>query len=89
MYEVGAENVVQVIAFSTTGWVGDVGKQFTERWKSVFWTVNTSHCIELMLDKVANMGDVRRTLEKAKTILEVHPWSCDGIKPFARLDGWS
>lgn len=68
MYEVGAENVVQVIAFSTTGWVGDVGKQFMERWKSVFWTVNASHCIELLLDEVVNMGDVQRTLEKAKTI---------------------
>ncbi|MBA0720001.1 hypothetical protein Golax_007644, partial [Gossypium laxum] len=42
--------------------------EFMERWKSVFWTVNASHCIELMLDEVANMGDVRRTLEKAKTI---------------------
>lgn len=68
MYEVGAENVVQVIAFSTTGWVGDVGKQFMDQWKTVFWTVNASHCIELMLDKVANMGDVRRTSQKAKTI---------------------
>ncbi|XVF23267.1 hypothetical protein REPUB_Repub13aG0021800 [Reevesia pubescens] len=66
--EVGVENVVQIIAFSTIGWVGAVGKQFMDRWKTVFWTVNASHCIELMLDKIAMMSEIRGTLEKAKTI---------------------
>ncbi|GMI81961.1 hypothetical protein like AT3G13020 [Hibiscus trionum] len=66
--DVGVENVVQIIAFSTTGWVGAVGKQFMDRWKTMFWTVDASHCIELMLDKIASVGEIRGTLEKAKTI---------------------
>ncbi|XWS11656.1 hypothetical protein CRYUN_Cryun37aG0018000 [Craigia yunnanensis] len=66
--EVGVENVVQIIAFSTIGWVGAVGKEFMDRCKTVFWTVNASHCIELMLDRIAMMGEIRATLEKAKTI---------------------
>ncbi|EOY26199.1 HAT transposon superfamily protein, putative [Theobroma cacao] len=66
--DVGVENVVQIIAFSTEGWVGAVGKQFMGRSKTVFWTVNASHCIELMLDKIAMMGEIRGTLENARTI---------------------
>ncbi|KAK8581341.1 hypothetical protein V6N12_071569 [Hibiscus sabdariffa] len=66
--DVGVENVVQIIAFSTTGWVGAVGKQFMDRWKTLFWTVDASPCIELMLDKIASTGEIRGTLEKAKTI---------------------
>ncbi|XP_022714654.1 uncharacterized protein LOC111274345 [Durio zibethinus] len=68
--EVGVENVVQIIAFSTIGWVGAVGKQFIDRWKTVFWTVNASHCIELMLDKIAMMGEIEETLKKARTLLK-------------------
>ncbi|XVF86268.1 hypothetical protein PTKIN_Ptkin18bG0026800 [Pterospermum kingtungense] len=66
--EVGVENVVQIISFSTIGWVAAVGREVMDRWKTVFWTVNASHCIELMLDKIAMMGEIRGTLEKAKTI---------------------
>ncbi|XVE89018.1 hypothetical protein DITRI_Ditri19aG0116400 [Diplodiscus trichospermus] len=66
--EVGVENVVQIISFSTLGWVGAVGKEFMDRCKTVFWTVNASYCIELMLDKIAMMGEIRGTLEKAKAI---------------------
>ncbi|OMO73861.1 putative Zinc finger, BED-type [Corchorus olitorius] len=65
---VGAENVVQMIAFSTAGWAGAVGKQFEDRCKTVFWTVDASHCIELMLDKIAQMDEIRGTLETAKII---------------------
>ncbi|OMO83280.1 hypothetical protein CCACVL1_11461, partial [Corchorus capsularis] len=66
--EVGAENVVQMIAFSTAGWAGAVGKQFMDRCKTVLWTVDASHCIELMLDKIAQMDEIRGTLETAKSI---------------------
>lgn len=66
--EIGVENVVQIIAFSTIGCLGALGKEVMDRWKTVFWTVNASHCIELMLDKISKMGEIRVTLEKAKTI---------------------
>ncbi|GLU21905.1 hypothetical protein SLE2022_380170 [Rubroshorea leprosula] len=66
--EVGVENVVQIVAFSTTGWVGALGKQFMDRNRTVFWTLNASHCIELILEKIAMMDKIRETLSKAKII---------------------
>ncbi|XP_024460971.1 uncharacterized protein LOC112328187 isoform X2 [Populus trichocarpa] len=66
--EVGIDNVVQIVAFSTVGWVGAVGEQFMQRYWCVFWCVSASHCIELMLEKIGAMDSIRRTLEKAKII---------------------
>ncbi|KAF9678129.1 hypothetical protein SADUNF_Sadunf07G0002900 [Salix dunnii] len=66
--EVGIDNVVQIVAFSTVGWVGAVGEQFMQRYWCVFWCVSASHCIELMLEKIGAMDSIRRALEKAKII---------------------
>ncbi|KAK3206631.1 hypothetical protein Dsin_020677 [Dipteronia sinensis] len=66
--EVGVDNVVQIIASLTTGWMGRVGKQFMDRQRTVFWTVSASHCIELVLEKISMLDSVRGILDKAKTI---------------------
>lgn len=66
--EVGVDNVVQIVACSTAGWMGDVGKQFMERRRTVFWTVSVSNCIELMLEKIGTMDSVRGIIDKAKTV---------------------
>lgn len=66
--EVGVNNVVQIVACSTSGWMGDVGKQFMERRRTVFWTVSVFHCIALMLEKIGTIDFAREILEKAKTI---------------------
>lgn len=66
--EVGADNVVQIIASSTTGWMECVGKQFMESRGPVFWTVCASHCIELILEKMIEMEFVRQVLKEAKTL---------------------
>lgn len=66
--EVGVTNVVQIIACSTSGWMGDLGKQFMKRQRTVFWTVSASHCIELMLEKIGMLDSVQRVLDKTKTI---------------------
>ncbi|KAJ6678856.1 HAT TRANSPOSON SUPERFAMILY PROTEIN [Salix viminalis] len=66
--EVGIGNVVQIVAFSTVGWVGAVGEQFMQRYWCVFWCVSASHCIELMLEKIGAMDSIRIALEKAKII---------------------
>lgn len=60
--------MVQIIASSTTGWMGHVGKQFMERPSTVFWTVGASHCIEPVLEKISEMGHVWGILDRAKTI---------------------
>ncbi|KAF5466243.1 hypothetical protein F2P56_016188 [Juglans regia] len=66
--EIGVDNVVQVVACSTKGWVGDVGKQFMDKCKRVVWTVSASHCIELMLEKIGMIESIRGIITKAKTI---------------------
>ncbi|KAK6918119.1 Zinc finger, BED-type [Dillenia turbinata] len=66
--EVGFENVIQIVTDSTSDDMVAVGKQLREKHRSVFWTVSASHCIELMLDKIADMDLTRPILDKAKTI---------------------
>ncbi|OWM69466.1 hypothetical protein CDL15_Pgr013927 [Punica granatum] len=66
--EVGAQNVVQIIACSTAGWLGTMEKQFMEKCKTGFWTVSASHCVELMLEKMALMDSVQPVLEKAASL---------------------
>ena len=66
--EIGVDNIVQVVSYSTKGWVGDVGKQFMDRCKRVVWTVSASYCIELMLEKIGMTESIREVLTEAKTI---------------------
>uniref|UniRef100_A0A6P4AC26 uncharacterized protein LOC107428089 n=1 Tax=Ziziphus jujuba TaxID=326968 RepID=A0A6P4AC26_ZIZJJ len=66
--ELGVENVIQVVAYSTTGWLEALGKQFMDRCKGVFWTVSASHCIEIMLEKIGMIDSIRETLDKIKII---------------------
>ncbi|OWM69467.1 hypothetical protein CDL15_Pgr013928 [Punica granatum] len=66
--EVGAENVVQIVACTTKGWLGDVGKQFMNKGRTLFWTISASHCIELMLEEIGLMGSVKPVLDKATSL---------------------
>ncbi|KAK9923920.1 hypothetical protein M0R45_032317 [Rubus argutus] len=96
--DVGADNVVQIVADSTTGWVGALGKEFSRR-KGVFWAVSASHCIELMLEKIGRTTSTKGILDKAKIItkfiygheavlklLKKHTLGRDLIKP-SRIRG--
>lgn len=74
--DVGVQNVLQVISFSSSGWVEALGKQFMDRYRSIFWTLDASYCLELILDKMAIMDEIRETLGKAKVISKLihgHP----------------
>ncbi|MCL7051680.1 hypothetical protein MKW94_021792 [Papaver nudicaule] len=66
--EVGVQNVVQIITYTTAGSMRAVGKQMTAKYKSIFWTVCASHCIGLMLEKIGMLSTESRVLSKAKTI---------------------
>ncbi|XP_019055867.1 PREDICTED: uncharacterized protein LOC104612635 [Nelumbo nucifera] len=66
--EVGAENVVQVIAHTTSGCMETLGKQFMEKHRTIFWSVCASHCIDLMLEKIGMMDSIKRVLDRAKAI---------------------
>ncbi|KAI3901597.1 hypothetical protein MKW92_035339 [Papaver armeniacum] len=66
--DIGVENVVQIVTYTTGGSMEAVGKQMTEKYKSVFWTVCASHCIGLMLEEIGMLRTGSRVLGKAKAI---------------------
>ncbi|XP_057967557.1 uncharacterized protein LOC131157427 [Malania oleifera] len=66
--EVGVENVIQIISYTTSDCMVAVGKKLMEKHGTVFWTVSASHCIELMLDKIKMKDSIRGILDKAKII---------------------
>ncbi|RAL42671.1 hypothetical protein DM860_009178 [Cuscuta australis] len=68
--EVGVDNVVQIVTYSSSSFMEDIGKRINDKYKTVFWTVSASHCIELMLRKLETMKDLKEILAKAKTITE-------------------
>ncbi|KAL0900258.1 hypothetical protein Bca101_084219 [Brassica carinata] len=68
--EVGVHNVVQIIACSTSGWVGELGKSFKSNNLNVFWSVSISHCLELMLVEIGKMDSFGDILDKVNDITE-------------------
>ncbi|XP_060170931.1 uncharacterized protein LOC132601896 [Lycium barbarum] len=46
--EVEVENVVQIVAYSTSACMMEGGKKLMEKRKTVFWTVDASQCMELI-----------------------------------------
>ncbi|KAL0317470.1 UNVERIFIED_CONTAM: hypothetical protein Sangu_2161300 [Sesamum angustifolium] len=76
LVEVGIGSVVQIITYSTSAFMKEVGKQLMEKYRPIFWTVSSSCCIELMLEKLTRVNLIKETLEKAKTItrfIHSHP----------------
>lgn len=68
--DVGVHNVVQIIACSTSGWVGELGKSFKSNNLNVFWSVSVSHCLELMLVEIGKMDWFGDVLDKVNSITE-------------------
>ncbi|XP_075088307.1 uncharacterized protein LOC107796009 [Nicotiana tabacum] len=69
--EVGVENVVQIVAYSTSAaCMTEAGKKLMEKLKTVFWTVDASHCMELMLQKFTTIDTIQQVLEKAKALTQ-------------------
>lgn len=66
--EVGIQNVVQIVAHTSSDSLEEVSKQLIEKHRSLFWTVSATHCMSLILDKIAMIDSIKLTLDKAKTI---------------------
>lgn len=81
--EVGEDNVLQIIACSTTGWLGNVGDQFMRKCPTVFWIVSASHCIDLMLERITKLEHVQVILKKAKDVSKIFK-SCGARPSFIR-----
>ncbi|KAI3896144.1 hypothetical protein MKX03_013611 [Papaver bracteatum] len=68
MEEVGVQNVVQIVSYTTLGSLSAVGKKLTEKYGTISWTVCAAHCIGLILEKIGMLDPWRGVLDKAKDI---------------------
>ncbi|EHA8590432.1 hypothetical protein COCNU_scaffold018774G000010 [Cocos nucifera] len=66
--EVGAQNVVQVVAHDTSYYMEAVGKKLVDEYRSIFWTLSADHCINMILEKISIMDHVKKVLMDGKTI---------------------
>ncbi|XP_010499792.1 PREDICTED: uncharacterized protein LOC104777262 isoform X2 [Camelina sativa] len=68
--DVGVRYATQIIACSTSGWVGELGKLFAGHDREVFWSASLSHCFELMLVNIMKMRSFGDILDKVNSIWE-------------------
>ncbi|KAI3933292.1 hypothetical protein MKW98_006651 [Papaver atlanticum] len=68
--EVGVQNVVQVVSYTTLSSLSVVGKKLTEKYSTISWTVCAAHCIGLILDEIGMLDPWRGVLDKAKDITQ-------------------
>ncbi|RVW53209.1 hypothetical protein CK203_006825 [Vitis vinifera] len=66
--EVGEENVVQVVTDNEASFKA-VGMLLMEKRKHLFWSACAAHCIDLMLEDIASMKQIKETLDQAKVII--------------------
>ncbi|RZC68003.1 hypothetical protein C5167_011691 [Papaver somniferum] len=66
--EVGVQNVVQIISYTTLGSLNAVGKRLTEKYRTISWTVCAAQCIGLILENIGMLDPWRGVLDMAKDI---------------------
>ena len=65
--EVGEENIVQVVTNNETSFKA-ARMLLMEKRKHLFWSPCAAHYIDLMLEDIGNMKQIKETLDQAKTI---------------------
>ncbi|XP_042511920.1 uncharacterized protein LOC122087027 isoform X2 [Macadamia integrifolia] len=74
--EVGLKNIVQFLTDSAPNFKA-AGKMLMEKYKTFFWSASAAHCIDLMLEELGKMEEVKEALLKAKRISQFiynHAW---------------
>ncbi|RVW66251.1 hypothetical protein CK203_066386 [Vitis vinifera] len=66
--KVGEENVVQVVTDNEASFKA-VGMLLMEKRKHLFWSPCVAHCIDLMLEDIGSMKQIKETLDQAKMII--------------------
>ena len=66
--EIGEENVVQVITDNETSFKAAC-ILLMEKQKHLFWSPCATHFIDLMLEDIASMKQIKETLDQAKMII--------------------
>ena len=64
---VGEENVVQVVTDNKTSFKA-IGMLLMEKWKPLFWSPYVAYCIDLILEDIASMKQIKETLDQENMI---------------------
>ena len=62
VYEVGEENVVQIVTDNKTSFK-TADHLLMEKRKHLFWSPCTAHCNDLMLEDIGSLKSVKETLD--------------------------
>ena len=65
--EVGEENIVQVVTDNDASFKA-ANMLLMEKLKHLFWSPCAAHCIDIMLEDIGNMKQIKETLDQAKMI---------------------
>ena len=65
--EVGVENIIQVVIDNEASFKAAC-MLLMEKHKHLFWFPYAVHCIDLMLENIGNMKQIKETLDQAKMI---------------------
>ncbi|KAL2328047.1 hypothetical protein Fmac_021474 [Flemingia macrophylla] len=66
--EIGEENVVQVITDNGSNYVL-AGRLLEEKRKKIYWTPCAAHCIDLMLEDIGKMPNIKKTIQRAISLV--------------------
>ncbi|MFS7995502.1 putative HAT dimerization domain, ribonuclease H-like superfamily [Helianthus anomalus] len=86
--EIGEDIVVQVVTDNASNYK-KAGELLMEKRKSLYWTPCAAHCIDLMLEKIAELTQLKRALIKAKKISNFiynHQWVLSLAQKFLKKD---
>ncbi|OVA02017.1 zinc finger protein [Macleaya cordata] len=80
--EVGPKNIVHFITDTTPNYKA-AGKMLMDKYKTFFWSACGAHCIDLMLEELGKMDEVKEGLTKAKKVCQFiynHAWVLNLMK---------
>ncbi|XP_020203627.1 uncharacterized protein LOC109789148 [Cajanus cajan] len=66
--DIGEEKVVQVITDNGSNYVL-AGKMLEAKRKKIFWTPCAAHCIDLMLEDIGKLPNIKKTIQRAISLV--------------------
>ncbi|XP_077245171.1 uncharacterized protein LOC143885085 isoform X2 [Tasmannia lanceolata] len=74
--EVGPKNIIHFVTDCSANFKA-AGKMLMNKYRTFFWSACAGHCIDLMLEELGEMDEVKETLAKSKRISQFiynHAW---------------
>ncbi|KAL2901681.1 Tryptophanase [Bienertia sinuspersici] len=82
--EIGEKSVVQIVTNNEAA-VKAVEKKLMEAFPHLYWTASAAHCLDLLLEDIGNMKNIKLVMVKAKKISQFiyhYKWAINYMKEF-------